>query len=179
MVETNWEERGLRSEIELSRALGGEPTQHEGFVHVLNRAVPWGGDFNRVVAARLDGVASLDEAVARAERIHGEHGLDPLDRIDVLPPALDDATWKDPLSARGWRATRSCSSAPRPERGLSRPASCSAGRTRASTWTGSTASRGAEHVLLQSDERLRAFYESCGYEECARCSVLRRVSIAG
>lgn len=98
MNEINWDERALQSEIEFSRALGGEPLEYPTFIHLYNKAVPWGGDFNRVVGVRISDFASFDQIVKQVEQIHQEKNLEKPDRYDIYPPALDVRVWRDHLS---------------------------------------------------------------------------------
>ena len=102
MSELNWADRALESEIAYSKALGSEPTVYPGFVHLYNRAVPWGGDFNCAVGVRLDELSSFCRVVEHVERIHRKEVLDRPDRNDVYPPVLDETLWRDGLAERGY-----------------------------------------------------------------------------
>ena len=253
MTGIDWTERASRSEIEYSKARGGVTVDYPEFTHIHNRFVPLAGDYNRAVRVRLGDFDSFDRVVRTLRQVHREHRLDPPDRLDVLPPSLDEVAWNEYLTPRGGRArtvlffTAAALPGPMPEgfkfyvpsekeysRWYRR-------RVEASDWfdeewfaaamplqlgfirvfkpywlledgqrvgwvycanlgdycrlfeveieenrRGSglgtllmQAARieaeklGASHVLLQADERLRAFYEQAGFTECTRNSVIR------
>lgn len=99
----DWDRIALQSEIEYSKAYGGEPTQYESFVHIHNPAVPFAGDFNRAVGVRVSDPASFHQVVRRVGSIHNEKGLDRPDRYDIRPPVLSEGVWARHLFERGYR----------------------------------------------------------------------------
>jgi GNAT superfamily N-acetyltransferase len=99
----NWAKVALQAEIAYSRVLGSVPTTYPDFIHMHNPAVPWGGDFNCALGARISDQRSFDRIVAQVEQIHREKTLERPDRYDVSPPPLDSAAWNQGLSDRGYR----------------------------------------------------------------------------
>jgi GNAT superfamily N-acetyltransferase len=102
MQSSDWVEKAACSEIEFSKALKSQPTQYPNFIHLYNPYVPWGGDYNRAVRVILSGFDEFDAVNAQVETIHSQKGLEPPDRFDVAPPALDESTWQDFLKQRGF-----------------------------------------------------------------------------
>jgi len=98
----DWGRRALESEVEFSRALGSQPVEYPGFIHMYNRLVPWGGDFNRAVGVRLSDLGSFEEVVRQVEGIHRKKGLERPNRFDICPPGLDEESWRDYLRRRGY-----------------------------------------------------------------------------
>ena len=98
----NWSELSVKSEIEYSKALGGEVIEFDGFIHIYNRFVPWNGDFNRVVRAEVKDFDSFMNIVNKTEKVHMEKGLESPNRYDIAPPALDEIKWSDFLKNRGF-----------------------------------------------------------------------------
>lgn len=99
----NWDEIALRSEIAYSRARGGAAARHDGFTHIHNRHVPWGGDFNRAVDCAVTGHAAFARIEAEVKKIHSDNKLEPPDRFDCRPPVLDAQGWTTFLQGRGYR----------------------------------------------------------------------------
>jgi GNAT superfamily N-acetyltransferase len=97
-----WPEKALHSEIEFSRALKSQPTTYPNFIHLYNPYVPWGGDYNRSVGVGLTGFEAFDEVNAQVADIHRQKELEPPDRFDIAPPALDESLWQDYLKQRGF-----------------------------------------------------------------------------
>jgi GNAT superfamily N-acetyltransferase len=105
LMNLDWGERAIRSEIAFSTAYGGIPVAYERFVHIHNPAVPWGGDFNRAIGLRLTDFASFTRVVDQVENLHREKRLDRPDCYEVYPPALDEDVWREPLAERGFQLT--------------------------------------------------------------------------
>jgi GNAT superfamily N-acetyltransferase len=95
MKPIDWAANALVSEIEFSKALKSQPTTYPNFIHFYNPYVPWGGDYNRAVGVNLTGLESFDEVKANI-------GLEPPDRFDIAPPALDENTWQEYIKCRGY-----------------------------------------------------------------------------
>jgi GNAT superfamily N-acetyltransferase len=68
-----------------------------------NPHVPWGGDFNRVVGARLTDFASFAALTTQVEALHQQARLDSPNRYDIHPPALDETVWRPYLAEQGYR----------------------------------------------------------------------------
>ena len=102
MQSTNWARIALNSEIEFSKAFKSKPIEHPTFIHMHNRFVPWGGDFNRAVGVKLSDFRSFEEISGQIESIHRVKGLDRPNRYDIHSPALDEALWQDFLFRHGY-----------------------------------------------------------------------------
>ena len=98
----NWDNLALQSEIAYSQARGGAATRREGFIHIHNRHVPWGGDFNRAVGCQASSFAAFREIETAVQKIHAENLLAAPDRFDCFPPSLDKAEWAPFLSPLGY-----------------------------------------------------------------------------
>ena len=98
----DWAALALRSEIAYSQARGGAPGRHDGFIHIHNKHVPWGGDFNRAVDCAITDQASFERIEAEVKRIHADQGLEPPDRFDLRPPALEVRDWQAFLAGKGY-----------------------------------------------------------------------------
>ena len=81
----DWCAEAVKSEVAYSVARGGVAAEHGTFIHILNRSVPWGGDYNRAVGVRSADADEFEEIVRTVERIHEEHDLDPPDHFDMWP----------------------------------------------------------------------------------------------
>jgi GNAT superfamily N-acetyltransferase len=98
----DWDEIALRSEIAYSRARGGAAARHDGFIHIHNKRVPWGGDYNRAVGCVVTDHASFARIEAELKKIHAGLGLEPPDRFDCRPPALPAQDWTEFLKELGY-----------------------------------------------------------------------------
>ncbi len=98
----DWGAVALRSEIAYSQARGGAATRRDGFIHVHNRHVPWGGDYNRAVDCVVGDRDSFARIEADVKKIHADKGLDSPDRFDLRPPALDQKDWQAFLAGLGY-----------------------------------------------------------------------------
>ncbi len=105
MERMNWDEKALHSEIEYSKALGGKAVEYRNFIYIYNKSVPWGGDFNRVVGAKISDFKSFSEMVEQVENIHKKKKLERPDRYDIYPPALYEGIWNSFLSKMGYNLT--------------------------------------------------------------------------
>lgn len=101
----DWEQAALRSEIMFSLALGGVENQYDNFIHIHNPFVPWAGDFNRTVGARISDYSDFELLVEKVGKIHREKGLNPPDRYDIYPPVLNRESWGEYLRNRGFILT--------------------------------------------------------------------------
>ncbi len=102
MQSISWAEKALHSEIEFSKALKSQPTNYPDFIHLYNPYVAWGGDYNRAVRVTLSVFDTFDDVNAQVAAIHYQKQLEPPDRFDIAPPALDESTWKGFLKRRGF-----------------------------------------------------------------------------
>ncbi|MCL4506617.1 MAG: GNAT family N-acetyltransferase [Chloroflexi bacterium] len=101
----NWVQRALQSEIEFSKALGGVPHAHGGFIHLDNAAVPWGGDFNcTFISAPVD-VAGFEQVTQQVEQLHRRSYLERPDRYEIFPAVHDEVAWGATLERLGYRLT--------------------------------------------------------------------------
>lgn len=103
MTTINWEKTALASEIAYSKALKSEPTVYSNFIHMHNPYVPWNGDFNRALDVKFSDFQSFETVINQIETIHREKVLEPPNRFDLAPPALDKSIWQDYLNQKGYR----------------------------------------------------------------------------
>jgi len=102
MEPIDWAANALLSEIEFSKALNSQPTTYPYFIHLYNPHVPWGGDYNRAVGVKLTDFESFEDVNAQVSVIHHQMRLEPPDRFDIAPPALDENMWQGYLTAKGY-----------------------------------------------------------------------------
>lgn len=102
----DWMGRAVESETAYSVARGGVATHYGNFIHIMNAAVPVGGDYNRAVAVRVSSLEEFSDVVAQVRAIHNELGLQEPDSYDTYPALGGDGEWVDRLGEighTGWR----------------------------------------------------------------------------
>jgi GNAT superfamily N-acetyltransferase len=102
-TEVDWAAWAVASEIAYGQALQSQPHPYPNFIHMRNPHVPWGGDFNRVVGARLTDPPSFVALRTQVEALHRRAQLDSPNRYDIHPPALDETVWRPCLAEQGCR----------------------------------------------------------------------------
>jgi len=98
----DWDNMALHSELTYSEALGGEIRDFNNFIHIYNRSVPYGGDFNRAAGIKLNNCGDFASIERAVRAIHKEYNLNRPDRYDIYPPVLNRDIWSDYLASRGY-----------------------------------------------------------------------------
>jgi GNAT superfamily N-acetyltransferase len=107
MTETNlkpicWEKAALDYELEYSKARGSILEVYPDFIHISNRNVHYGGDYNRTVSVRARTPERFREILGLVEKMHERDGALPPDRFDFFPPVLGPE-WEAAADSLGYR----------------------------------------------------------------------------
>jgi len=102
MNSVNWKEVSIDYELEYSKARGGTLEIYSDFIHISNKKVPYGGDYNRTVAVSARTAERFKEILDIVRKIHKRDGVLPPDRFDFTPPILAPE-WQIIADSLGYR----------------------------------------------------------------------------
>jgi GNAT superfamily N-acetyltransferase len=98
----DWIKVSVDYEIEYSKARGGILEIYPDFIHISNKKVPYGGDYNRTVAVKTREIKRFKEIIKIVEKIHETNRVFPPDRFDFIPPKLD-SEWENISKSLGYK----------------------------------------------------------------------------